>query len=284
MSTGNQGKRKPKAKAETKSEIAKPAEIERPEYNYGDEIVGESGRKSRGGLKSLDELYDTQLVSGDLIAPTFKEKITIGVYDFTMNTACVRLFQTQTQNVKLSMDAARQRLIILPTTETGKDTAKVALLKDGINKPRKVTTQFFCALLFHHMGWSSDRRYRIMAIHQVLEGREMLVFNLDEAVEIKYTIIMTDDGKRKIKRSILLPTRFRDNNFGFDFGEVEERKKVNLDEMFLFINPHTGEEVPRKIEPRVPSSDEIIKSNYRPNPDKTRKKSRPKKSEGGDDG
>lgn len=273
MSTGNHEKKQPKT--ETKSK-----EIVKNEYNYGDTVVAESGRKSRGGLKKLDELNHTQLVSGDLLAPTFTEKITIGVDNFTLNTACVRLFQTQT--VFLSMDTPNERLIIIPTDCATKDTARVALLKEGINKPRKVKTQYFCALLYHFMGWSIDRRYRIMAINQVLEGQQLLVFNLDEAVEIKYTTIITDDGKRKIKRDILLPSRFKDNNFGFDFGEVEERKKVNLDDMFLFINPNTGEEETRKIEPRVPSSNEIIKSNYRPNPEKKRTRSR--KSEGDNDG
>ena len=37
------------------------------EYNYGDNIVAESGKKSRGGLKSLSELFapGVELVSGD---------------------------------------------------------------------------------------------------------------------------------------------------------------------------------------------------------------------------
>jgi hypothetical protein len=271
MSDGNHAPKRtqksPKAKTTTTSKTAS----KNSEYNYGDVVVSESGKKSRGGLKSLAELYadGVELVSGDLLSPTFKEKITIGIDGFTLNSSCVRLFETQ--NAELSMDKPNQRLIVLPCDKNTKDTAKIALCKEGVNKPRKVVTKKFCALLFYFMGWSFEHRYRIMAINQTLEGRKLLVFNLDEAVEIQSTTIITDDGKRKTTRDIFLPVKFKDS-FGFSFSEVEERKKVDLDGMFLFINPHTGEEEPRKIEPLIPNSDDIIKSNYRPNPNKKKRK------------
>jgi hypothetical protein len=277
MSDGNHAKKKSPKEKTTTPKVA----LEKSEYNYGDAVVAESGKKSRGGLKSLAELYadGVELVSGDLLSPTFKEKITIGIDGFTFNSSCVRLFETQ--NAELSIDKPNQRLIVLPCDKNTKDTAKIALCKEGVNKPRKVVTKKFCALLFYFMGWSIEHRYRIMAINQVLEGRQLLVFNLDEAVEIQSTTIITDDGKRKTTRDIFLPVKFKES-FGFSFSEVEERKKVDLDDMFLFINPYTGEEEPRKIEPLIPNSDDIIKSNYRPNPEKKKRKVSNKSAKAGD--
>jgi hypothetical protein len=276
MSGGNHAKKK-ETRSKKTTESTKAAPPERSEYKYGDEIIAESGKKSRGGLKSLDELYapGVELVSGDLLSPTFKAKITLSVDSFTLNAACVRLFETQ--NAELTMDKPNQRLIVFPTSMVTKDSIKFALRKNDINKPRKAMAKNFCALLFHHMEWSVDCRYRIMAIHQELEGRELLVFNLDEAIEIQTTTLITDDGKKKTTRNYLLPVKFKDS-FGFGYSETVERKKVDLNDMFLFFNPHTGETEKRKIEAKVPDSVEIVKSNYRPNPEK-KKRGRSAKAE-----
>ena len=238
------------------------------EYKYGDNIIAESGRKSRGGLKTISELFapGVELVGGELLAPTFKSKVTLTIDSITFNSACVRLFEN-IQQVKFIVDKPTQRMIVLPSTAIAKESLKFALVKDGVNKPRKASAKKFCALLYNYMQWSIDCRYRIMAIYQVLDGQEMLVFNLDEAVEVQSTTIVSDDGKKKTVREYLLPVRFRES-FGYDYSESEERKKVDLDDMFLFIDPNTGEVQSRKIEPRIPDAEDIIKSNYRPDPEK----------------
>ena len=241
---------------------------QKSEYKYGDEIVAESGNKSRGGLKSLSELYapGVELVSGELLAPTYKSKITLAVDSFTLNSSCVRLFNN-TQHIELVFDKPMQRLIILPSTPIPKESVKFALVKDGENKPRKTMARKFCALLFNHMGWSIECRYRIMAIYQKLEDQELLVFNLDEAVEVQLTTVVSGDGKTKTIRDYLLPVKFR-ASVGYDYSEVKERKKVDLNDMFLFIDPNTGQTHSRPIVPKVPDADSIIKSNYLPDPEK----------------
>jgi hypothetical protein len=117
------------------------------------------------------------------------------------------------------------------------------------------------------MQWSVESRYRIMAIYQKLEGQELIVFNLDEAVEVQSTTVVNDDGKKKTTYDYLLPVRFREH-FGFDYREVSERKKVDLNDMFLFIDPKTGDTATRTIEPRIPDAENVIRSNYRPDPEK----------------
>ncbi|GHV32044.1 hypothetical protein FACS18949_01880 [Clostridia bacterium] len=160
-----------------------------------------------------------------------------------------------------------QRLIALASTSIPKESVKFALLKNDVNKPRKVSAKKFCALLFDHMKWSVDCRYRIMAIYQKLDDKELLVFNLDEAVEVRVTTVVSDNGETKTIRDYLLPLKFREN-VGYDYCEVRERKNVDLTDMFMFIDPKTGQTQSRPIVPRIPDADSIIKSNYLPDPDK----------------
>jgi len=263
--------------------------VQENEYQYGDGIITESGNRSRGGLKSLDELYapGVELVDGELLCPTYKSKITLAIDGFTFNSACVRLFN-DTQFIELVFDKQMQRLIILPSTPIKKESVKFALVKDNMNKPRKTAARKFCALLFDQMGWSVECRYRIMAIYQKLEGQELLVFNLDEAVEVQMTTIVKDDGKRKTIYEYLLPVRFREHT-GHDYGEVRERQRVNLDDMFLFIDPNTGQTKPRQIVPKMPDAEDVIRSNYRPDPEKEEKRKqreaeKAKEQAGGKDG
>jgi hypothetical protein len=155
----------------------------------------------------------------------------------------------------------------LPSTPIPKESVKFALVKDNNNRPRRTAAKKFCALLYHYMQWSVESRYRIMALYQKLEGQELLVFNLDEAVEVQSTTIITDDGKKKIMRDIYLPIMFKEN-FGFNYNELEERRKVDLNDMFLFIDPKTAQTQLRTIEPKIHDAEDIIKSNYRPNSEK----------------
>ena len=112
-------------------------------------IISEMGKKSRGGLKSLAELYapGVELVSGDLLAPTFKSKIILAIDGFTFNSACVKLFE-ETQHIELIMDKPEKRLIAIPSNSIVKESVKFAVSKDNINKPRKTTARNFCALLY----------------------------------------------------------------------------------------------------------------------------------------
>ena len=245
------------------------------EYKYGDVVIAESGKKSRGGLKSMAELFKpgVELVGGEILAPTYKSKVTLAIDSFTFNSACVRLFNN-TQHIEMIIDKPEQRLIVLPSTPIPKESVKFALAKNNINRPRKTVAKKFCALLYHYMQWSIESRYRIMALYQKLEGQELLVFNLDEAVEVQSTTIITDDGKKKISREYYLPVLFKES-FGYNYSEAEERKKVDLNDMFLFIDPKTAQTQSRTIEPKIPDAEDIIKSNYRQDPEKD------KMSEGG---
>ena|GEM_PF-1857651 len=238
-------------------------------------IITESGRKSRGGLKSLSELSNegVQKVDGALLSPTFKSKVTFAFDSFTFNSDCVRLFEkVRTQHIELIMDKPAFRLIILPSSPKPKDSVKFALDKDGMNKPRKIIARKFCALLYNFTQWTPEHRYRIMAIHQELEGQELIVFNLDEAVEVRSTTVINDNGKKKTTREIFLPVKFMDGNFGDEYSESAERNKVDLSDMFMFVDPKTGEYEERQIEPRVPDAETVIRGNYRPKPDAAKKR------------
>jgi len=236
------------------------------DYQYGDEIFAESGKKSRGGLSSLNELRTAgvQKVGGEILSPTSKSKVTLAIDSFTFNAACVQLFP-ETQYVEFVIDKPNKRLIVFPSDAVQKDSVKFALLKNEKNKPRKTNARKFCALLFNFMEWSAECRYRVMAIYQKLDGQELLVFNLDEAVEVQATTIVSDDGKTKTVREYLLPVKFRES-FGDEYAETERGRQVNLDDMFMFIDPKTGQTQQRTIVPHLPNAEEITRSNYRNEP------------------
>jgi len=157
MSTGNLPQ-----KEKTKTVDKSPTD-----YKYGDEVFTETGRKSRGGLSSLDELYapGVERVSGEILQTTYKAKITLALDSFTCNSACVRLFP-YTQYIEFVFDKPNGRLIVFPSTAIPKDSVKFAVVKENNNKPRKTVTKKFCALVFRYMNWSADCRYRIMAIYK----------------------------------------------------------------------------------------------------------------------
>jgi len=89
----------------------------------------------------------------------------------------------------------------------------------------------------------------------------LIVFNLDEAVEVRSTKIVDDNGKTKTVRDVYLPVKFRES-FGDEYRDTE-KNKINLDDMFMFIDPKTGQTEQRKIEPKTPNAEEVTRSNYR---------------------
>ena len=45
-----------------------------------------------GGIESLDELLDSEVVRSEFLSPTFQAKVTIQYPKFRFNAACVRMF------------------------------------------------------------------------------------------------------------------------------------------------------------------------------------------------
>jgi hypothetical protein len=226
-----------------------------------DNIIAETGLKSRGGLKDYNEMgKNVQRVLGDYLAATFKAKVTFAIDSVTFNTACVKLF-SETQYVVVSVDEENQRVFIEPCDQYNRDFLKFALLKDGCNKPRKCITREFSSMLYTMMGWNTQTKYRCMAIYQEFSGKKIIVFNLDECLQVLTTVTKTEDGKRKYDTDIRKPKAW-EGKFGYTIEELETRNSVERTNTVVTINHQTGERHQGAILPKLPTPEELIHSPY----------------------
>jgi len=109
--------------------------------------------------------------------------VTFAPKSMVFNMACVNLFP-DCQHVTISIDEENLRLIVEPTTEYDKNSLKFANVKNGRNIPRTCTINCFCLMLFDFMKWDTSEKYCISADYQEFDGNKVMVFNLDEAMQV----------------------------------------------------------------------------------------------------
>ncbi|GHU80476.1 hypothetical protein AGMMS49992_33490 [Clostridia bacterium] len=140
-----------------------------------------------GGLFSLDEINEFDVVRSEFLSPTFKPKITLNADKLAFSSSCVRLIPDNSY-VQMLFDRKRKRIVLLPCGQFDKDALKWSNQKSGKTSPRGITARLLCSKLFDYMGWIPDNRYKVMAVYQELEGRQLIVFNLVEVILWKLTI------------------------------------------------------------------------------------------------
>lgn len=225
-------------------------------------IISEVGKTSRGGLDSYDDLRknNIQRVLGDFLAPTFKAKITFALDSVTFNTACVNLFPDD-QYIVINVDESNQRIIIEPCPPTDRNSLKFANWKDGKNRPRKCMTRFFSALVYDLMGWNTTAKYRIMAIFQEWDSKKVIVFNLDESLQVFAEVIEQDNGKKKRKTTINMPKDWK-GRFGHTLEEFDTKNRIDTTNTLITIDNKTGEKHAGHIVPKLPTPEELIHRPY----------------------
>jgi len=162
--------------------------------------------KSRSGLRDDGETNSktVQRIPGELLADPFKPKITFTHKTMTFNTSCVNLFP-DTQYVTISIDVEKRRFFIEPATYHDRDHLKFANVKNGKNIPRTCVTNYFCSALYELMKWNPETKYRIFAIYQVFDDKKIMVFNLDEALEVFSGIFPLGDTKNECNIPAAMP-------------------------------------------------------------------------------
>jgi hypothetical protein len=228
----------------------------------GVDLTAENGQKSRGGLKNLREMQkdSIQRVFGEYLSPTFKPKVTFALDSLTFNMACVNLFP-ENQYIAIDVDEENKRVIIGPTDVYDRDGLKFATYKKHRNTPRKCMAHVFCAMVYDMMGWHHGARYRCLAIYQVLEGKQIIVFNLDECLQVFTEVIMSDDDKKKRKVTINMPPDWKDR-FGYTLEELEEKNRLDTIKTLVRIDNHTGERYPGGVIPKLPTPEELMHRPY----------------------
>jgi len=220
--------------------------------------------KGRGGYRDESDFLESQKraqqVRGEFLSSTFKAKVTFAFDSITFNTACVGMFPTE-QYIFLRVDKKGQRVIIEPCEGGDKDSLKFANHKSGKNIPRKCIARRACQMLYELMEWHTQARYQVLAIQQEFFGRKIVVFNLDESLQVFRESFEDEDGKQKRKTIINMPEDWK-GRFGYTAEEIESRRKVEDDAEFILIDNKTGAQRRNFLEPILPTPEELIHRPY----------------------
>lgn len=203
-----------------------------------------------GGVQSLDELLDCEVVRSEFLSPTFQAKVTIKFTSLSFNAACVRLFP-DTQFIQVLIDRSRKRIIVIPCLEYTPGRLKWSNLKNGKNQSRNCLAKITCAKLYEMMNWIPENRYKIMAVYQEIEDIRLIVFNLIECEMVVSETIVRNDGKTVKKIKVIRPLDWLET-FGNPFRSYSDAYKVDLDKHYLLPDNLTGEERESLLKERKP--------------------------------
>lgn len=227
-------------------------------------LMTEAGNMSRGGLSNYSDMKreSVQRVRGDFLSPTFKPRITFAIDSVTFNMACVNLFPDN-QYIVINIDEENQRIIIEPCSDYDRDSLKFANynLKKEKNKPRKCIARLFCSMVYDLMGWNRAAKYRCMAIYQVLDDKSIIVFNLDECLQVFTEVIESSDGKKKRNMTINMPEDWR-GRFGYTLEELDDKYRVDTTNTFITVDNKTGERYSAQISAKLPTPEELMHRPY----------------------
>jgi hypothetical protein len=226
------------------------------------ELIAETGIKSRGGLKNYNEMKkeNVQRVRGDFLAPIFKPKITLAVDSVTFNMSCVNLLPDN-QYVVINIDDNNQRIIIEPCMAYDRDSLKFAFVKNDRNNPRKCVAKFFCSMVYEMMGWNRVAKYRSLAIYQEFNDKKIIVFNLDECLQLFSEIVDSEDGKKKRNTIINMPEDWK-GRFGYTLEELDAKNRVDTTSTLVTVDNKTGERHQSQIKVKLPLPEELMHRPY----------------------
>jgi len=221
----------------------------------------------QGGVRSLEELYDCELVRSEFLSPTFQAKVTVQYSHLTFNAAAVRLFP-DTQHIQVLMDRKGRRMIVVPCSEHAPGRLKWAIFKKGKNHSRGCLAKITCAKIYAMMDWIPDNRYKIMAVYQEIQDIRLIVFNLVECEMLVTEVVEKGDGTKKKKIKVLRPQDWLES-FGNIYRNHADAYQVDLNAHYLLPDNLTGEdkevllaEKRPPVQPREPSPVDIMRRQY----------------------
>ncbi len=228
----------------------------------GVELLTETGKKSRGGLKEYSEARagTVQRVRGDFLSPVFKPRITFAFDSITFNMSCVNLFPGD-QYVVVGMDGDHLRVIIEPCMPYDRDSLKFANRKNDRNEPRKCMTRIFCNMVYTFMNWNREAKYRCMAIFQEFDDHKLMVFNLDECSQVITETVESADGTKKRNTTINMPPEWQ-GRFGYTPEELDAKNRLDTTSTFITVDNKSGERRHAQIIAKLPTPEELIHRPY----------------------
>jgi hypothetical protein len=186
----------------------------------------------------------------------------------------------EVEYVQMLFDRSKKRIVILPCERFTKDALQWSVRKNGKTQPRGISARLLCFKLFDFMNWRPESRYKSMAVYQILDGKQLVVFNLLETEMVVSEEVIDDDGKTKRKRHLVRPLDWM-NTFGTLYCEHKATFEVDLSDYYIMTHKENSEGTgaPR-IPSSVPTASDIITRQYY-TPDKPVEKLNTSMPEGG---
>ena len=122
-------------------------------------------------------------------------------------------------------------------------------------------TRIFCAMIYDLMGWNRTAKYRIMAIFQELGDKKIIVFNLDECLQVFSELIEPVDGKKKRNTIIIMPGDWK-GRFGHTLEELDAKNRIDTTSTLVTIDNKTGERHVNHISAKLPTPEELMHQPY----------------------
>ena len=167
------------------------------------------------------------------------------------------------QYIVIGIDEENQRLIIEPCPSYDRDSLKFANIdiKKNRNKPRTCMARDFCGMVYEMMQWNRLAKYRCMAIYQEFGNNSLIIFNLDECLQVFTEVVETDDGKKKRNMTINMPEGWR-GRFGYTLEELDAKNRLDTTNKVLTIDPKTGKRHEGHIIAKLPTPEELMHRPY----------------------
>ncbi len=169
---------------------------------------------------------DYEIVRGEFLSRTGMPAICFDGVKVSVNTACLRKMP-EVRYVQFLINSAERKLVLRPCGEDDRDSFLWCKDKNGKLTPRKIVCRLFSAKLAELMGWSPDRRYRIMGAVLKTNSERLMFFDLNNAEAV-------DNAVKEASRKSCFPEDWRDY-FGLTVEQQKKSIAVNIFDDFTVI-------------------------------------------------
>ena len=188
-----------------------------PYYNASKTVPDVStNRRVRKSFFSAFDLAGYQVVRGAFVnSRGDRPMISISNQKIAFNSFCLKKF-SDVQNVQLLLHPYERKIAIRPCEVT--DTYSIHWRRDETSPitQKNLSCPHFANALFRIMEWDPDFSYRIIGTWIERDGKQIIVFSLENAMPI-VVIDDAEENEEARKRKVAMCPEQWDSNFGDEF-------------------------------------------------------------------
>ena len=174
-----------------------------------------------------DETFDYEgyeVVRGEFFAHTYEPTICFYQNKVSVNTACLRRFET-TDYIQILVNPEEKKLAVKPSNEEDKDSFKWTAGKSK-RLPRQIKCNLFFAKVFTLMGWNPNYKYKLLG--KLIRSNSELLFVFDlNSPEIFVRREDVENGKVKTSRKPTYPEEWQ-NQFGLPAKDHKNTLSISI--------------------------------------------------------